>query len=230
MITVTDILYRLAVAAALGFAIGYERELHGRSAGMKTQVIVAVSSCLLMLISLEMEDLHLTFSVSSVVRLDPGRIGSYAVAGMGFLGAGAIIQGRGSVQGLTTAACLWAGNAIGLSVGGGFILPAVSATCLILLILIVLSPLGEWVSRDRYLRVYLDFDTCGNMQPQIKELLSDYQVKILHTGFDCRFASGESRYEVAIRLKSTQNWDTVMDALRRLEGLTGLKWTEGYVP
>ena len=224
------VLFRLAVAAGVGFLIGYERELHGRSAGLRTQIVVSVSSCLLMIISLELRTIHEGLTAAGVVRLDPGRIASYAVAGIGFLGAGAIIHGRGSVQGLTTAACLWAANGIGLAVGAGLILPAVAATALVLTTLIVLQPLVYALPRDTYWRIYLDFDTCGDKIPEIQALLSEYKVRIIHTGFECRYDAASSSYEVAIRLKSTQDLMDIFGSLRRLEGLVRLKWAEGFVP
>ena len=92
------ILIRIFIAAFLGLVIGYERERHGRSAGLRTQVIVSVSSCLLMILSLELKDILNGLSATSIVRLDPGRIASYAVAGIGFLGAGTIIHGKGSID------------------------------------------------------------------------------------------------------------------------------------
>ena len=92
---------KLLLAAAVGGAIGFEREAHGQAAGFRTYLIVGVASCLMMLLSLHIEELYRALSVDkSVVRLDPGRIASYAIASMGFLGAGAIIKGKGSVRGL----------------------------------------------------------------------------------------------------------------------------------
>ncbi|MFH1092386.1 MAG: MgtC/SapB family protein [Pseudomonadota bacterium] len=224
------VLFRLGVAAGLGFIIGYERELHGRSAGLKTQIIVAVSSCLLMIISLELQKLHTALNAQSVVRLDPGRIASYAVAGMGFLGAGAIIQGRGSVQGVTTAACLWAGNAAGLAVGAGFIIPAAFATISIMFVLVIISPIVHHIPRDIYWRIYLDFDTCSDKIPEINQLLAEHRIRVHRTGFHCSFDKSVSTYDVAVRAKSTQDLSLVFQALRGMEGLTGLKWTEGFVP
>ena len=225
-----ELFYRLGVAAGLGFIIGYERELHGRSAGLKTQVIVAVGSCLIMIISLELEALHIGMGGDTAIRVDPGRIASYAVAGMGFLGAGAIIQGKGSVQGVTTAACLWCGNAAGLASGAGFILPAVAATALIMAVLILLSPLSHRIPRDVYWRLYLDFDGCADRSGELRQLLEEHGIHVVHAGFDCRFNKSFSTYEVAIRTKSTRDMSDLMSLLRRLEGLVGLKWTEGYVP
>jgi len=100
-------LARLAIAAGVGAAIGFEREAHGQAAGLRTFILISVASCLMMMLSLHMEELFQHLGDQSVVRLDPARIASYAIASMGFLGAGAIITGKGSVRGLTTAAGLW---------------------------------------------------------------------------------------------------------------------------
>lgn len=224
------ILFRLGVAAGLGFILGYERELHGRSAGLRTNLVVSISSCLLMIISLELETMHQFLDSGTVIRMDPGRIASYAVAGMGFLGAGAIIQGRGSVLGLTTAACLWSSNAIGLAVGAGFIVPAVAGTAFVLVALMVFPPIVHLLPRDMYMRVYMDFPFCDDKIPEITKLLTEHKVKIMHTGFDYRFDAPASSYELAIRLKSTQDWSELIAALRGIEGLTRIRWAEGFVP
>ena len=110
---------KLLLAAIVGGSIGFEREAHGQAAGFRTYIIVCVGSCLMMLLSLHIEELYRQLSDQSTVRLDPGRIASYAIASMGFLGAGAIIKGKGSVRGLTTAAGLWVVTGIGLSIGAG---------------------------------------------------------------------------------------------------------------
>ncbi len=107
---------KLVLAALLGGAIGFERETHGQAAGVRTNILVGVGACLMMILSLHMEELFRHLNADSTVRLDPGRIASYAIASMGFLGAGAIIKGKGSVRGLTTAAGLWLVTGIGLSV------------------------------------------------------------------------------------------------------------------
>ena len=224
------VLYRLALAAALGLVIGYERETHGRQAGMKTNIIVGTASCLLMMLSLHVPYLYNLMGSESVIRADPSRIASYAVAGMGFLGAGAIIQGKSSIQGLTTAACLWTVNALGLAVGAGFIIPAVFAAGVVMLTLILLAALERHIARDTYLRIYMEFNSCAERADEISQLLSEFNIKVLYTGFDCRFEESRAKYEVAIRVKSSRSWAEVIHALRRLEDLTGLRWTEGYVP
>jgi putative Mg2+ transporter-C (MgtC) family protein len=177
-----------------------------------------------------MRSLSAYLDADSVVRLDPSRIAAYAVAGMGFLGAGAIIRGRGSVQGLTTAACLWASNAIGLTVGAGLILHGVVVTGLVLLVLIVFQSLVPGIPKDKYYRLYMTFDGCEDRSFEIREILEDHTARVLYAGFDCRLDEMGSDYEVAIRVKSTQDLGELMTAVRRLEGLTRIRWSEGYVP
>jgi putative Mg2+ transporter-C (MgtC) family protein len=121
------VLLRLSVAAVLGGAIGMERELRERQAGLRTHLVVCVGSALFTLVSAY--GFH-EFLVSggSLVRTDPTRIAAQIVSGIGFLGAGAIIRQGLSVKGLTTAATLWLVAAIGMASGAGYYSAALFAT------------------------------------------------------------------------------------------------------
>lgn len=110
----------------------------------------------------------------SVVRLDPGRIASYAIASMGFLGAGAIIKGKGSVRGLTTAAGLWSVTGIGLSIGAGYILPAIVTTAVILASLYLAYPAKALTHRRIYTILSVKAVTTEGLLGQIKEVLAEY--------------------------------------------------------
>jgi putative Mg2+ transporter-C (MgtC) family protein len=124
-----DALLRLAVAAALGAVVGFERELRDREAGIRTHLLVSLGSALFTIVSAY--GFH-EFLVAggNVVRADPTRIAAQIVTGIGFLGAGAIIREGISVRGLTTAATLWVVAAIGMASGAGYYWPAVAATAL----------------------------------------------------------------------------------------------------
>jgi putative Mg2+ transporter-C (MgtC) family protein len=147
MLSPTEVVIRLLLAAALASLIGLERERLLWAAGLRTHMLVSVGSALVMIVS--------AYGFAGVVNtpgvaLDPSRVAAQVVSGIGFLGAGTILLRHEVIRGLTTAASLWAVAAIGLAVGGGLYFPAVAATVLILLILLGLKPLERrLVSRRR---------------------------------------------------------------------------------
>jgi len=126
-----EVLLRVVLAAVLGGAIGAEREIREREAGLRTHMLVAVGAGLFTLVSAYgWQDFH--FSQRSGVTYDPTRIAAQIVTGIGFLGAGAIIRHGLSVRGLTTAASLWVVAAIGVAAGAGYYSAAVITTVLVL--------------------------------------------------------------------------------------------------
>lgn len=143
-LTVVESLIRLSLAFVLGGLIGWEREKNNRPAGFRTHILVAMSSCLAMLINYEVFE---TFK--GMTNLDPGRMGSYVISGIGFLGAGTIIREGASVKGLTTAASLWASACLGLSVGAGLYPISIFMTFTILFVLLVMNKVEFVMSRKR---------------------------------------------------------------------------------
>ena len=129
---------RLLLALLLGGLIGMERQRKkgkSNSAGFRTHILVTVGSCLFMLVSISMPMVVDSMPNGIVNNADPGRIAAQVVSGMGCLGAGAILQGKSRVHGLTTAASLWVVAAIGLAVGAGLCLTATVATLMTFIIL-----------------------------------------------------------------------------------------------
>lgn len=137
MLSNLELMGRLAGAALLGSAIGFERERAARAAGLRTHMLVSVGSCLLMIVSAY----GFNAVLSDHVLLDPSRVAAQVVSGIGFLGAGAIILRKDLVRGLTTAASVWATAAIGLAIGGGLYVAAAASTVIILVILAGLKPI-----------------------------------------------------------------------------------------
>jgi putative Mg2+ transporter-C (MgtC) family protein len=128
-------LLRLAAAAAIGGAIGFEREMLDKAAGLRTHMLVCLGAAMFMVVSL-----LLTYEFADgplVARVDPTRIGSTIVTGVGFLGGGIIFKSEGGVRGLTTAAGLWVAAAIGMAVGAGFYVTGVGGGILTVIILTV---------------------------------------------------------------------------------------------
>lgn len=131
-----DLLGRLLLATVFGGAIGWERQHAQKPAGLRTNVLICVGAALL-------ADLSFRIAAASATPADPTRLAAQVVTGVGFLGAGAIIQQRGTVTGLTTAATIWVVAAIGLAVGFGAVVEAAGTTLLVLITLIALRQLEE---------------------------------------------------------------------------------------
>jgi putative Mg2+ transporter-C (MgtC) family protein len=126
-----ELALRLVVAAVLTGAIGLERELRERAAGLRTHMLVGLGSALFTIVS-AYGWADFTFSNRSGVVFDPTRIAAQIVTGIGFLGAGAIIRQGLSIRGLTTAAGLWVVAAIGMAAGAGYYAAALIGTALVL--------------------------------------------------------------------------------------------------
>ena len=122
---------KLVLSLVLGAVIGIERRRKGQIAGLRTFALISMGATLAMLISI-----YIPQEYMGLKNGDPGRIAAQVVSGVGFLGAGAIIQMKGSVRGLTTAAGIWMTACIGLAVGAGMYLISIIATLLIIFILV----------------------------------------------------------------------------------------------
>ncbi len=125
-----DLALRLTVGLVLGAAIGFERELQRQPAGFRTHSLVSLGAALFTVVS--------AYGFTGDL-VDPTRIAAQIVSGIGFIGAGTILQHRGNIRGLTTAASLWAVAAIGTAAGAGLYSVAVIGTVLILVVLSILD-------------------------------------------------------------------------------------------
>jgi Uncharacterized membrane protein len=152
----TDMLMRMGLALLLGGLIGFEREQSNHAAGLRTNTLVCLGSCLLMMLSMYGFG---DFANETNVRLDPARLAAQVITGIGFLGAGTILFTGKSITGLTTAASLWVVSAIGLAVGAGFYLGAVTATVSVYFILWAMNKMEKRFlkgKREQLIRIYAD--------------------------------------------------------------------------
>lgn len=127
MLTHHEMIARIAIGAALGSVIGYERDRHKRPAGLRTHLLVALASATFMVVSSQFA-YYQGFDGSGAVEVDASRIAASVVSAVGFLAGGAILHTGATVQGLTTAAALWLVTAIGLCAGSGMYVEAVFTT------------------------------------------------------------------------------------------------------
>ena len=135
-ITTVNSIFRLVLSMLLGCTVGFERKRKGQSAGVRTFSLISMGATLAMILSIYIPQEYL-----GLKNGDPGRIAAQVITGVGFIGAGAIIQMKGSVRGLTTAAGIWMVATIGMTVELGLYIIAITATALILFIFVQLDTL-----------------------------------------------------------------------------------------
>lgn len=132
-----ELLVQLALSALLGGAIGMERELSGKPAGLRTNILICVGATLFTVLSFKL----------AARGGDPGRVAAQILTGVGFIGAGTILHSRGSVTGLTSAATIWVVSAIGMAVGSAAYVEAVGTTLLVMLVLAGLGFVEAFIAR-----------------------------------------------------------------------------------
>lgn len=220
MISFPEIFLRLGTALLLGALIGLEREISEHSAGMRTNALVALGSALFTVISaygfLSMLDLpH--------IQLDPTRIASYIIAGIGFLAGGAIFhrEAKEQVKGLTTAAAVWVVAAIGMACGAGFLWEATATTLLVLIVLILLRFLERLLVPHRSSQLHhLRLETtsmAGLLIEQVYSTCTQAGVTIEKLSMHVE-PEGESIH-IACRVQDTA---TLVQTLSKLRTLTGV--------
>jgi len=131
-----ELLVQLVLAVILGGVIGLERELKGKPAGLRTNILISIGATLFTVLSMRM----------AAEKGDPGRVAAQILAGVGFIGAGTILHTRGAVTGLTSAATIWVVAAIGMALGTGAYVEAVGATALVMIVLTGLARLEKLVA------------------------------------------------------------------------------------
>jgi len=128
---------QVILATVLGGAIGMERELSGKPAGLRTNILICVGATLFTVLSIKL----------SLGRGDPARVAAQILPGVGFIGAGTILHARGSITGLTSAATIWVVAAIGMALGSGAYTDAIGTAVLVMLILLGLGNLEKLIAR-----------------------------------------------------------------------------------
>lgn len=169
-----SLLGRLVLATLLGGLIGLERELAGKPAGLRTNILICVGAALLM-------DISRTVAAGAVSGpADPARIAAQVVSGIGFIGAGTILVERGSIVGLTTAATLWVVAAIGLAVGAEAYVAAVGAALLVVLTLLILGRLEDFLFQRRTAaHVDLVLDPDDEQLERVGEILRGHRIRAI---------------------------------------------------
>lgn len=211
---------RLIVAAVCGGLLGMERERKDKAAGLRTVILISVGAALFMIVS----DLIavVTLGPEEITRVDPSRIASQVVTGVGFLGGGAIIQSRGAIHGLTTAAVIWTAAGIGLCIGLGYNAMGVVVTIFVVAMLVTLDPVRDWFGRfgtPHELELVVPNDTL--VLQRVENTLRQYDGNEAHVHIE---ASSDDMLQIRIQYRMGESTShRFVDALARIEKVRGTR-------
>ena len=190
-----EIITRIIIAALLGAMIGLERDIHGRSAGLRTHILVSMGSAVFMVLSEQVAKLGDGLTFTS----DPGRIAAQIVTGIGFLGAGVIIKEGINVRGLTTAACLWITAGIGMAAGSGNYIIGGVATLIAVFSLIGLKFVEKIYAKDSY-RILSVLTPLNIDTSQIIDVVKRKNIKILNCDIERNYNLETTSTRLSVRL------------------------------
>lgn len=197
------ILISLLLTVILSSFIGLEREVRGRSAGLRTHLLVAVGSAVIMIISIYGFPL-----IAEGMTRDPARLAAQVVAGVGFLGAGAIIHYAGGIRGLTTASTIWLVMAIGLACGSMNFVLAIVTTFIVMIVLITFRKLERRVTKNHPMIIVLSHAN----RPILTDVLSiakQYNVVVSDINTQMIQDGDEEKIQVIFRLSGGDNHEFV---------------------
>ncbi len=223
--TLTQVSLRLALAIIAGLIVGLERESHGRAAGLRTTILVCVSSTMAMVLS---EHLFAgSLAVGGTWRPDPARLAAGVLTGMGFLGAGSIIRQENVVRGVTTAAALWFVSVLGLAFGSGCIALGLMGLFIAVITLYIFPRLEELVQNDWYATLSITARLEGADENAIGEKLEALGIKIkaIHPEYALDLKLKTFRYD--IKFKKNDVCDLAQQAVRQLKNcpeVVNIKW------
>ncbi len=219
MITDTDIVLRLLVAAVLGGLVGYERERNNQPAGLRTHIILVVGAALAMVLSV---NLAMQFK-PLVPNGDPARLAAQVISGIGFLGVGAIIRYGPNVKGLTTATSMWSMAIVGLAVGLGYYLAATFTTGLLLVTLIAINFIEKRFIRHLVLsQIAITTVDKREMLNKIRSVIEKHAV--LQPSLSIRKDLHNKRSKITLRfkLRDGQTVDGLLEDLTELDGIRSI--------
>lgn len=215
-VTTASAIVKMLISMLLGCCVGYERKRRGQMAGIRTFALISMGATLAMLLSIYVPQEYL-----GLKNGDPGRIAAQVVTGIGFLGAGAIIQMKGSVRGLTTAAGIWVTAAIGMAVGVGLYWLSITSTVLILVVLVTIERIEKRlhagvesrIIRLRVPAVVTDVD-------DYRRLLADNGITLSDVYVEIDYTEPATRLNFVILARENTDFFALFEKLRSLRPVT----------
>lgn len=220
-VNITGAVFKLLLSLLLGAVVGLERRHKGQIAGMRTFALISMGATLAMLVSI-----YIPQEYMGLKNGDPGRIAAQVISGIGFLGAGAIIQMKGSVRGLTTAAGIWMTACIGLAVGAGMYLIATVACLLIIFVLMFLDSCERRLFKGGEAKIVrLKVEEIVTDTSVYRQLFDKYHVHISDEFLRYDYTRSISTINFMVRSKSDTDFVAIFDEMHRLGPVLSLMLT-----
>lgn len=204
--------FKLLLSLALGCCVGMERKRKGQIAGLRTFALISMGATLAMILSIYVPQEYL-----GLKNGDPGRIAAQVITGIGFLGAGAIIQSKGSVRGLTTAAGIWMVATIGLAVGVGMYFVSIIATALIIFILMILEQIEHRIrlgGESRIIRLRIP-EIITDIEAY-RQCLKRHKVQLVDVYVEYDYTTPLTRLNLVTLARETVDFISLFDDLSRI--------------
>lgn len=211
-VTTASSVFKLFLSMVLGSMVGWERKRKGQIAGIRTFALISMGATLAMILSIYVPQEYL-----GLKNGDPGRIAAQVVTGIGFLGAGAIIQMKGSVRGLTTAAGIWIVAAIGMAVGVGMYAVSFVSTGLILVVLLLLEQIEHWIHAGVETRIIrIKVNAVVSDIDGYRQVLDKFRVHLTNVYVEYEFKEPTTRLNLVVLVKESTDYIQLFSSLRKL--------------
>jgi putative Mg2+ transporter-C (MgtC) family protein len=218
---------RLALAIILGGAIGLEREIHGRPAGLRTHMLVCAGATVIMLAAQHYAQHNAAASPHVRITIDPGRIVAGIMTGIGFLGGGAIIRIGDMIRGLTTAACIWFVAALGIIIGEGFYSLALLSTASMLALLVGF----HWFERRLHpvvyhlIKVTASLDKADDVELGCIGIFKQNRLRIQYRTHSLSNETGRCEITFHMRMRDNVQSGEIVRALGRIPTVLDVQWS-----
>ena len=220
-VTALSSVFKLLLSMVLGSLVGLERRHKGQIAGMRTFALISMGATLAMLVSIYIPQEYL-----GLKNGDPGRIAAQVISGIGFLGAGAIIQMKGSVRGLTTAAGMWMTACIGLAAGAGMYIIATVASLLIILVLTLLELCEKHLFKGKEQKIVrLKVNSIVKDATLYRQCFKDFHVHISDEFFRYDYTQGTTIINFLVRSQDTTDFISMFDRMHAIGNVLSLTLT-----
>ena len=214
--------WRIVVALVLGVLIGTERQYSHHMAGVRTNALVSAGACLYVLFSMLLGE------------GDPQRVAGQVVTGIGFLGGGVIVRDGFTIKGLTTAATLWCTASVGVLAGAGYMLAALAAAVLVVLVNIALRPYSEWIGRLKptvghpFYRLVVDCQPheSDRLKVTVGRLTALSKLQMMGLEMNNEYAQGMDRWFLTLQAEGDRDGEVeqLLATILSEPGVTGGSW------